>query len=72
MIDRHKTHSPPVKQTFELHWLPSLEKALKTRIGWIDEIVTPFARHPRAAKLKTSHNRKTSHSRRNARHGAAA
>jgi hypothetical protein len=35
-------------------WLPSLEKALKGRIGWVDEIITPFARRRR--KLKPQRN----------------
>jgi hypothetical protein len=25
------------------HWLPALEKELKSRVGWVDEAVSPFA-----------------------------
>jgi hypothetical protein len=24
-------------------WLPALEQALKSRVGWVDEAVSPFA-----------------------------
>ncbi len=30
-------------------WLPALEKELKSRVGWIDEAVSPFAAGTRAA-----------------------
>jgi hypothetical protein len=32
------------------HWLPVLEKELKSRIGWVDEAVSPFAAEIRAAQ----------------------
>ena len=32
------------------NWLPALEKELKSRIGWIDEAVSPFAARTRAAQ----------------------
>ena len=31
-------------------WLPALEQALKSRIGWVDEAVSPFAAARRAAQ----------------------
>ena len=27
-------------------WLPTLERELKSRVGWVDEAVSPFARVP--------------------------
>jgi len=32
------------------NWLPALEKELKSRIGWVDEAVSPFAAKTRTAK----------------------
>jgi hypothetical protein len=31
-------------------WLPALEKELKSRVGWVDEAVSPFAAETRAAQ----------------------
>jgi hypothetical protein len=31
-------------------WLPQLEQELKSRIGWADEVVSPFARTRRTAR----------------------
>jgi hypothetical protein len=46
------------KATRKTRWLPALEKALKSRIGWIDEAVSPFAiERPAtqaAAKIQTT------------------
>ena len=32
------------------NWLPALEKELKSRVGWVDEAVSPFAAQTRAAQ----------------------
>jgi hypothetical protein len=32
-------------------WLPALEKELKSRVGWVDEAVSPFATETRAARI---------------------
>jgi hypothetical protein len=32
------------------NWLPVLEKELKSRVGWVDEAVSPFAAKTRAAQ----------------------
>jgi hypothetical protein len=34
----------PVQSARKPRWLPLLEQALKDRIGWVDEAVSPFAR----------------------------
>ena len=31
------------------NWLPALEKELKSRVGWVDEAVSPFAARMHAA-----------------------
>ena len=28
-------------------WLPALEQELKSRVGWVDEAISPFARRKR-------------------------
>ena len=33
-------------------WLPRLEQILKSRIGWIDEAISPFTRRQRVVKSK--------------------
>jgi hypothetical protein len=39
----------PVKPTTrKARWLPLLEQELQGRIGWIDEVISPFARAGRA------------------------
>jgi hypothetical protein len=35
-------------------WLPVLETALKSRVGWWDEAISPFARTCHGTKLGTS------------------
>ena len=41
----------PVRTTArKTRWLPALEKALKSRVGWVDEAVSPFAAETRAAQ----------------------
>jgi hypothetical protein len=32
------------------NWLPALEKELRSRVGWVDEAVSPFASKARAAQ----------------------
>jgi len=34
-------------------WLPALEKELKSRVGWVDEAVSPFAARVHAAPTTT-------------------
>jgi len=36
----------------KLRWLPSLEREIRSRMGWVDEMISPFARVRRAAKPK--------------------
>ena len=38
--------------TPKARWLPRLEQILKSRIGWIDEAISPFTRHQPEAKAK--------------------
>jgi hypothetical protein len=33
-------------------WLPRLENELRCRMGWVDEVVSPFARARRQTKTK--------------------
>jgi hypothetical protein len=35
------------------HWLPALEKELKSRVGWVDEAVSPFAAKRRTAPAES-------------------
>jgi hypothetical protein len=35
-----------------MRWLPVLEQALKARVGWVDEAISPFTRRIRAEKDK--------------------
>jgi hypothetical protein len=54
MQNANPDHPPSPQRSVRQRWLPSLEKALKSRIGWVDEIITPFAR--RRHKLKPQRN----------------
>ena len=38
-------------------WLPVLESELRRRVGWVDELVSPFARGKRRAGAKTTAHR---------------
>jgi hypothetical protein len=38
-----------VRQT---DWLPTLEKELRFRVGWVDEAVSPFAAKPRLGQAE--------------------
>ena len=40
--------SPPGKP--KRRWLPTLEQELKSRVGWVDEAVSPFAVERRAVQ----------------------
>ena len=42
--------SPPGTAVRKTRWLPALEKELKSRVGWVDEAVSPFAAETRAAQ----------------------
>jgi hypothetical protein len=37
------------RQAVQKTWLPALESELKSRVGWVDEAVSPFATAMRAA-----------------------
>ena len=41
---------PAEKAVRKTRWLPALEQALKSRVGWVDEAVSPFAAERRAAQ----------------------
>jgi hypothetical protein len=41
---------PAGKAVRKTYWLPALEKVLKSRVGWVDEAVSPFAAETRAAQ----------------------
>jgi hypothetical protein len=46
-----RQHDEPAGKTIrKTRWLPALEKELKSRVGWIDEVVSPFAAEMRAAR----------------------
>jgi hypothetical protein len=47
-----RSHQKTDLVTFrEANWLTALEQALKSRIGWIDEAVSPFAGRRRRTKI---------------------
>jgi hypothetical protein len=47
----HDEESPPGKPIArKAWWLPRLENELKRRVGWVDEVVSPFARASRTQK----------------------
>ena len=49
-IRSHQTTSPSAVRA--TNWLSALEQELKSRVGWIDEAVSPFAgRRRRRAKI---------------------
>ena len=41
---------PAQKAIRKTRWLPALEQALKSRVGWVDEAVSPFAVERRAVQ----------------------
>ena len=52
-------HDEPARKAIRTpRWLPALEQELKSRVGWVDEAVSPFAAKartaPTAAKLQNT------------------
>ena len=51
-IRSHQTTSPSAVRA--TNWLSALEQELKSRVGWIDEAVSPFAgRRRRRTKISS-------------------
>ena len=47
-------HDEPARKAIRKpRWLPALEQALKSRVGWVDEAVSPFAAKARTAPTAT-------------------
>jgi hypothetical protein len=43
-------HEEPARKAIRKpRWLPVLEQELKSRVGWVDEAVSPFAAQARTA-----------------------
>ena len=43
-------HDEPARKAIRKpRWLPALEQELKSRVGWVDEAVSPFAAQARTA-----------------------
>jgi hypothetical protein len=43
-------HDEPARKAIRKpRWLPALEHELKSRVGWVDEAVSPFAAQARTA-----------------------
>lgn len=51
---RHADKPAPiaVRKVRKTHWLPALEKELRSRVGWVDEAVSPFAAKRRMARAE--------------------
>jgi hypothetical protein len=52
-------HDEPARKAIRKpRWLPALEQELKSRVGWVDEVVSPFAARaptePAAAKRQNT------------------
>ena len=52
-------HDEPARKSVrKTRWLPALEQELKSRVGWVDEAVSPFAvkarTAPTAAKVQSA------------------
>ena len=46
-----RPHDEPVRKAIRTpRWLPVLEQELKSRVGWVDEAVSPFHAKTRAAQ----------------------
>ena len=43
MIAQPRTNQANRVATRTVQWLPALEQALKSRVGWVDEAISPFA-----------------------------
>lgn len=52
MIDIGFPEKPDSSANRKLRWLPSLEREIRNRMGWVDEMISPFARVRRVAKPK--------------------
>ena len=55
------TEEPASHAARKTNWLPALEKELKSRGGWVDEAVSPFAgkrRKAQPAKLQSTNVRR--------------
>jgi hypothetical protein len=48
---RHADNPAPIAVR-KTHWLPALEKALRSRVGWVDEAVSPFAAKRRMGRAE--------------------
>ena len=48
---RHADKPAPIAVR-KTHWLPALEKELRSRVGWVDEAVSPFAAKRRTARAE--------------------
>lgn len=44
------TEEPASRAARKTNWLPALEQELKSRVGWVDEAVSPFAAKRRKAQ----------------------
>jgi hypothetical protein len=58
MIALPTSDEPSSNAAPKSNWLPALEKELKSRVGWVDEAVSPFAAGaratPAAAKIQSA------------------
>ena len=45
-------HDEPARKAVrKTRWLPTLEQELKSRVGWVDEAVSPFAARAHTAPM---------------------
>jgi hypothetical protein len=49
----HKKNEPARTDVRTTQWLAALERELKSRVGWVDEAVSPFAGRTRARPTPT-------------------
>jgi len=49
MTALRQNDEPARKAIRTTRWLPALEQELKSRVGWVDEAVSPFAAKARTA-----------------------
>jgi hypothetical protein len=50
MAALRQNDKPTRKAIRKTRWLPALEQELKSRVGWVDEAVSPFAVERRAVQ----------------------
>jgi hypothetical protein len=50
MTALRQNDEPSGKAIRKTRWLPALEQELRSRVGWVDEAVSPFAAATRAAQ----------------------